>query len=78
MAMGSFYTWQQHADLNPNSEVGEHARHGRGGTRLASRTLHDAIQSAGLELFERPTVFREGAENSARDGRAPFSISESG
>jgi hypothetical protein len=29
-------------------------------------------------FFERPTVFREGAENSARGGRAPFSISEFG
>ena len=42
---------QSFGPFSPNSEVGEHARHGRGGTRLTSRTLHDAIQSAGLELF---------------------------
>ena len=29
----------------------------------------------GLELFVRLQVFREGAENRARGGRAPFSIS---
>ena len=28
--------------------------------------------------FSRARVFREGAENCARGGRAPFSISESG
>jgi hypothetical protein len=30
------------------------------------------------ELFRAPDVFREGAENCARGGRAPVSISESG
>jgi hypothetical protein len=62
----------------PNSGVGEHARHGRGGTRLASRTWHDVIPSASLELFRTTHGFPRGAENSARDGRAPFSISEFG
>jgi hypothetical protein len=61
-----------------DSEVGEHARHGRGGMRLASRTSHDVIQSAGMERFRTTHGFPRGAENSARGGRAPHSISEFG
>ena len=64
--------------LNPNSEVGDHARPGRGGTRPASRTSRDASKLPAWNFFERLTIFREGAENGARGGRAPFSISEFG
>jgi hypothetical protein len=64
--------------FNPNSEVGEHARHGRGGMRLAFRTSGDDGQIPRPKLFGRLTVSREGAGNCARGGRAPISDSEFG
>ena len=69
---------RRQTNISPNSEVGEHARLGRDGTRLASRASHDVIQPASLELFRTTHDFPRGAENSARGGRVPFSISEFG
>ena len=62
-------------EFSPNSEVREPARPGRGGTRLAFRIFFWRAMNPSLELFMRRRVFREGAENRARCGRSPFSIS---
>jgi hypothetical protein len=62
--------------FSPNTEAGEHAR---------PRALPDAPRGQPLcarqlskppEHLRAPDVFREGAENCARGGRAPVLISE--
>ena len=50
----------------------EHVRPGRGGTRRAFRTS-DRLGKSKPWIFCAPPVFREGAENCARGGRAPRS-----
>ena len=64
--------------VNPNSEVGEHARPGRGWTRPRVQPLVRDCVSRRVCTIPCAAVFREGAENSAQGGRAPFSISEFG
>jgi len=63
--------------FNPNSEAGEHARPGRRWSRLATSLLRVKLKRT-LETILCARVFREGAENCARGGRAPVSISEFG
>jgi hypothetical protein len=64
--------------LNPNSEVVEHARPGLGWTR--PRVQHWVRDFVSRRVCTIPSagVFREDAEDCARGGRAPFSISEFG
>jgi type II secretory pathway pseudopilin PulG len=57
--------------------TGEHARPGRCRPRL-SACIRRAMLSRTLGTLRCPRVFREGAENSARGGRAPRSFLESG
>lgn len=57
----------------PNSEVGEHARLARSWTRLASSIFARNIVTNLGNVSVRPSVFREGAENSARAGALPIS-----
>ena len=66
-----------HTPFTPNSEVGERARPGRSRTRPRVRRLRPTLTRT-LETFLCARVFREGAENRARGGRAPVSISEFG
>jgi len=67
----------QPGTLNPDSEVGEHARLGRCWVRPAPSGLR-VRRARTLETFQCARfIFREGAENSARGGRAPFFIFES-
>jgi hypothetical protein len=63
--------------LKPNSEAGEHVRLGRGWPRLGASVLRTTPKQK-LESFLCARVFREGAENRARGGRAPILISEFG
>jgi multidrug efflux system outer membrane protein len=57
--------------LKPNSEVGEHARPGRRWLRLAA-SIRGMELTRMPEVFSRVWIFREGAENCARGGRAPL------
>ncbi len=57
------------------SEVGEHTRLGCGWPRLAAGVLRTTL-SRTFDSFRCARVFREGAENSARGGRAPLSFPE--
>jgi hypothetical protein len=59
------------------SEVGEYARPGRCWPRLAASFLRVKLTQT-LGSFQCARVFREGAKNCARGGRAPFSIWEFG
>ncbi len=61
--------------FNSNCKVGEHARLGRCWVRLAPSGLRVKLART-LEAFRCVRVFREGAENNIRGGRAPISISE--
>jgi hypothetical protein len=67
--------WRAMHGFNPNSEAGDHARPGRGWTR--PRVQHWVREGVSQRVRTIPCtgVFREGAENSARGGHAPFSIS---
>jgi len=59
------------SEINPNSEVGEHARPGRRWLRLAA-SIRGMELTRMPEVFSRVWIFREGAENCARGGRAPL------
>ena len=45
--------------------------------RALAASFPRAVTDRTLEKIRTPNVFREGAENGARGGRAPFFISES-
>ena len=63
-----------HPLFSPNSEVGEHASPGVPGRAPRPRGAWPG--RCGIlpaHFFVHPTVFREGAENRARGGRAPHS-----
>ena len=68
--------------FNPLAEAfiaaGEHARPGRGGTRPRVAPSGEADWRAGIGVASGDEVFREGAENSARGGRAPRPVAKSG
>jgi hypothetical protein len=66
-----------HNPLNPNSAIGEHARLGRSRRRPRRRRLRVTLTWM-LEICRCARVFREGAENCARGGRAPNPVSECG
>ena len=67
---------QHRQGLMPNSEVaGITPAPGVAGRALASR-IRRAFALQGIGKFRAPGVFREGAENSARGGRAPFPTSK--
>lgn len=65
-------------ELNPNSEVRESACLGRGWTRPRGQIFGPTPGFRSREHFHASEVFREGAESSARGGRALHSISEFG
>ena len=64
--------------LNPNSDVAGIAPASGVAGRAPAFRIGRGVVSPGVEKFLAPGVFREGAENSARGGRAPIPISEFG
>lgn len=63
--------------MNPNSEIGEHARRGCRWPRLAASLLGAKLTQT-LGWFGCARVFREGAENCTRGGCDPHPITEIG
>ena len=72
---GGFFNAVPLGTLNPDSEAGKHARPGRRWPRRAASGLR-AMLARTFETIACVRVFREGAENGARGGRAPHAISE--
>ena len=64
--------------FNPNYQVEENARPGGRGRHPRSQPFGRATVRAGSARFSVSEVFREGAENGARGGRAPGSGAEFG
>ena len=63
--------------LNRNSDAGEHARRGRRWPRPRGQPFA-RVAGTNAETFRCARVFRAGAENCARGGRAPVSLSDFG
>ncbi len=68
----------RHYAFIPNSEVEENARPGGRGRHPRRQPFGRATVRAGSGRFSASEVFREGAENGARGGRAPGSGAEFG